>query len=112
MERIVIADDLEVTLDMERVGLYGELRHDNAARLLAWLKATGPVTQLWLDELDIADGVAATQAVNAVRHLLSIQPSLSIHGAPQVLAHNLYRTGELVEGRITLEAMREDEAYG
>jgi len=56
--------------------------------------------------------VAATQAVNAVRYLLSTQATLRIHGAPQLLAHNLYRTGLLIEGRLVLEAMREDEAYG
>jgi len=112
MERIVISEDLEATLENGRVGLHGELRHDNALLFLTWLGGIGSVTQLWLDELDIDDGIAATEAVNAIRSLLAKQPLLSIHGAPQVLAHNLYRTGLLSEGRIHLEAMREDEAYG
>jgi len=112
MEHIALAEDLEATLEGGRVALYGELQHDNAPLLLTWLAGIGPVSQLWLDEFDIVDGVAATQAVNAVRYLLTGQASLCIHGSPQVLAHNLYRTGLLGGGRIHLQAMREDEAYG
>ena len=70
------------------------------------------ISVLELAELDITDGVAAVLAVNAVRLLRSRVPSLRIVAAPQVLAHNLYRTGMLAGGGIVLEAMREDEAYG
>jgi len=112
MDRIVITEGLEAVIGDRRVLLYGELRHDNASQFYTWMIGIGAVSQLWLDEFDIVDGVAAVEAVNIVRHLLEGQTSLSIHGSPQVLAHNLYRTGLLGEGRIHLEAMREDEAYG
>lgn len=112
MEPLTLADELSATASDGCVVIAGELHHDNAQALLTWLATAGPVTRLVLDELDIADGVAATQAVNAVRFLLSVHPSLCIHGAPQSLAHNLYRTGLLETGEIRLEAMREDEAYG
>jgi len=112
MISISFGDELNATVDDGCLSLCGELHHDNAVRLLAWLNGLGLINSLLLDELDIADGVAATQAVNMVRYLLARTPSLSIHGAPQVLAHNLYRTGLLREGGITLLAMREDEPYG
>lgn len=111
MTRISLGDDLKATVEDGCLTLSGELQRDNAAKLLARLDGMGVIDRLMLDDFDIADGVAATQAVNMVRHLLASH-SLSIYGAPQVLAHNLYRTGLLREGRITLLAMREDEPYG
>jgi hypothetical protein len=112
MERHPIAADLEAELVGRHLGLRGELRRDNAHALLLWLDGCTTIERLELDEFDIADGIAATEAINAVRRLLARQPHLLIHGAPQLLAHNLYRSGLLEGGRITLEAMREDEAYG
>jgi len=112
MERHSLAADLFATVDSVCVGLHGELTRDNASALLAWLEGLGDISVLLLEDFDIADGVAATQAVNAVRRLLGAQGRLCIRGAPQVLAHNLYRTGLLLDGRIELQAMREDEAYG
>ena len=66
-----------------------------------------------LYEFDILDGVAATAAVNAVRVLLERCGKVTLIGAPQILAHNLYRVGMLADdGPIRLLDMREDEAYG
>jgi len=92
--------------------LSGELCRDNGEALLQWLQSAPPVECMELSELEIADGVAATQAVNAVRLLSARVVLLRIVGAPQVLGHNLYRTGQLAQGNIELVAMREDEAYG
>lgn len=66
--------------------------------------------RLELNGFDIAGGMAAVAAVNAVR-LLAHGRHLVLHGAPQLLAHNLYRVGELKGGNLVLEAMREDEPY-
>jgi hypothetical protein len=112
MERLSLSDDLEATVDGGCLRLSGELRHDNAALLLEWLDGIEGISELVLDEFDIADGIAATQALNVVRFLLAGQQRFYLRGAPQLLAHNLYRTGLLLDGRIVLQAMREDEAYG
>jgi hypothetical protein len=112
MERLTLAADLDVTVAEGRIGLHGELRQENAMALLQWLEAAAEIAVIEMDELDIADGVACTQAVNLIRLILMHRENLCIHGAPQVLAHNLYRTGLLAEGRIVLQSMREDEAYG
>lgn len=90
----------------------GEMSHVNGNLLENWLRAQSGISVLDLTELDIEDGVAATSAVNAVRVLCSRIALLRIVGAPQALAHTLYRTGMLEQGRIELKGMREDEAYG
>lgn len=112
MERIQLADDLELTRSDERVSLHGELRRENCTAWRNGLDALRGCRVLELGDLDIADGVACTEAVNLIRHLLAVNTHLRIVAAPQVLAHNLYRTGLLQGDRIVLEAMREDEAYG
>lgn len=90
----------------------GDLNRTNSPCLLQWLLEQPAIACLDLADMEIEDGVAATYAVNAVRVMLSRVPRLCIESAPQVLAHNLYRTGLLSGGNIELIAMREDEAYG
>lgn len=103
---------LDVTVTAEVLTLGGDLTRVNGAVLEAWLQNLPLISVLELSELDIEDGVAATHMVNAVRMLRSRVAQLQIVAAPQVLAHNLYRTGLLAQGGIELKAMREDEAYG
>lgn len=112
MERIALAPELEAGLVGDSLSLQGELTRLNGAVLEQWLATLSGIAVLELSELDIGDGVAATHALNVVRLLRSRTPLLRIVAAPQVLAHNLYRTGMLAGGGIVLEAMREDEAYG
>ncbi len=92
----------------------GELTREECARFVAEVAAVSPLPDpLWLDlrSFDIADGMAAVAALNAVRHLARGR-RLILHGAPQILAHNLYRVGDLEGGSLVLEATREDEPYG
>ena len=112
MSQFSLTTGLEVTVTAEVLSLGGDLTRANGSVLEAWLQTLPPISVLDLSELDIEDGVAATHMVNAVRMLRSRVARLQIVAAPQVLAHNLYRTGLLAQGGIELEAMREDEAYG
>lgn len=112
MKSFSLAPGLEAEITYELLILRGELSRSNAPALQEWLQDLPSIAKLELAEFDIEDGVAATYAVNAVRLLRSRVSLLQIVGAPQVLAHNLYRTGLLAEGGIELKQMREDEAYG
>ena len=65
--------------------------------------------ELELDELELCDGLAVAEAVNALRALSERAPLVVWH-APQLLAHTLYKAGLLREGRLELEAVRDEEA--
>jgi hypothetical protein len=67
--------------------------------------------RLDLSGFDISDGLAAVAAVDAMRGLARGR-RLVLLGAPQLLAHNLYRVGDLEGGSLVLEATRQDEPYG
>ncbi len=112
MEHYSFSGGLEAGFDTERLSLSGDLTGVNSRDLLRWLQTLPAIPSIDLAELDIEDGVAATEAVNAVRLLCSRVARLHIIAAPQVLAHNLYRTGMLANGTIELVDMREDEAFG
>lgn len=96
--------------------LAGELSAADGNKLEQWfhlLEVFETPQRLELAELDIVDGVAATHMLNIVRLILNRCGQATLSGAPQLLAHNLYRAGLLFDGcAITLEGMREDEAYG
>lgn len=112
MERFSLAFGLEAAVAGGLLSLSGELTRHNGAALEQWVRTLPAISVLELAEFDIEDGVAATHAVNAVRLLQSRVQLLRIEAAPQVLAHNLYRTGLLQDGGLELKDMREDEAYG
>ena len=112
MGHCVFSDGLEAEFDAELLILRGDLTGVSGHELLSWLQTLPAIPSLDLAELDIEDGVAATEAVNAVRLLCSRVTRLRIIASPQVLAHNLYRTGMLATGTIELVDMREDEAFG
>jgi len=63
---------------------------------------------LELDELELDDGSAVAEAVNALRRLLE-HGKVVLHHAPQMLAHTLYKTGMLEGERLRLEAPRVEE---
>lgn len=96
--------------------LAGDLKASDATKLEEWfqlLEIFETPQRLELGELDIIDGVAATHMLNIVRLILNRCGHATLAGAPQSLAHNLYRAGLLFEGcAIMLEGMREDEPHG
>jgi hypothetical protein len=71
------------------------------------------VVMLDFSALDIEDGVSLAVAINSLRLICSRSSKLLIRGAPQMLGHNLYRTGMLGAcGQIELVEMRLDEPAG
>ena len=66
--------------------------------------------ELDLDELELDDGSAVVEAVNALKELLQ-EADLVVRHAPQMLAHTLYKTGMLRGGRLILESPRREEAH-
>lgn len=101
-------------LDGATLSLHGELDASGIPAFAAEIAALQPLPGPLLLELggfDIADSMAAVAAVNAIRHLARGR-RLVLRAAPQLLAHNLYRVGDLEGGSLVLESMREDEPYG
>lgn len=99
-----------------RIVVAGDLHAGNAeafARRLLALTADGR-DELTIDlgGLDIEDGTGIAVAVNALRQLCAQTAKLILVGAPQMLAHNLYRIGLLDRGQIELIDMRQDEPAG
>ena len=96
-----------------RLCVEGELAGAQAAALEPALLAqeasleAGELT-LDLEGLELEDGVATALAVNAIRALLE-RRALRLVGAPQMLAHTLYKVGGLQGGRLVVESARSDE---
>jgi hypothetical protein len=65
--------------------------------------------ELDLDDLELCDATAVAEALNALRWLAG-RVRLVVRRAPQMLAHALYKAGLLRDGRIVLEAVRDEEA--
>lgn len=76
---------------------------------VAALAEEGETIQLDLHELELEDGTAVAEAVNALRALVKLAPVVLWH-APQMLAHTLYKTNMLSGGRLALELPREEES--
>jgi len=76
----------------------------------AWGAAlpAGAHPRLDLADLDVDDGVAVTFVVDAIRALRARAP-VTVRAAPQMVAHTLYKVGDLRGGDIVLVAPREDE---
>lgn len=92
----------------------GELGMEGAealAQRLAQLPPAAVTLHLW--ELDVLEGPPVAAMVSALRELAARAPALVLVGAPQLLAHNLYRVGALQGSRaVTLVEPREEEPYG
>jgi len=95
----------------------GDLREQNASdfetRVRALAVDPGGSVTLDLGGLDIEDGVALATCINSLRELRARTSSLVLRGAPQMLGHNLYRTG-MLEGpaAVVMVDMRRDEPSG
>lgn len=88
----------------------GEVTETEGAALASALAALGPgPLTLDLGELDLLDGVAVAEAINGLRGALARCGTLRLRGAPQLLAHTLYKVGMLEAGGISLEDPRADE---
>ena len=79
---------------------------DAAAFRTALTRAGRQSTELDLLDLDLDDGIAVVEAVNAVRELLAHHGVLTLHHAPQMLAHTLYKIGLLESGQLRLISPR------
>lgn len=106
--------ECECQLIGNTLSISGDLTEARIEAFTAEIAALPPLPALVLLELtdfDIADGMAAVAAVNIVRQLAHGR-RLVVRGAPQMLAHNLYRVGDLEGGSLVLDSMREDEPFG
>ena len=95
----------------------GDLREQNAcafeSRVRTLVVKDGDLVILDLHGLDIEDGVALATCINSLRELRARVNGLELRGAPQMLGHNLYRTGMLEGPRaVALLDMRLDEPSG
>ncbi len=78
------------------------------ARDVKTLSAGRDTITLDFRELELDDGSAVAETVNALRELL-VQASLVVHNAPQMLAHTLYKCGMLEGARLVLKTPRIEE---
>ena len=95
----------------------GDLREQNASdfesRVRTLVVDPGGSLILDLRGLDIEDGVALATCINSLRELRARVNVLVLRGAPQMLGHNLYRTGMLEgPGAVEMVDMRLDEPSG
>jgi hypothetical protein len=97
-----------------RVG--GNIDADSAAAFARVLAHDVPLLSrgrgrivLELGDLELDDGPAVAEAVNALRVLLQGAP-VTLRETPQLLAHVLYKAGMLRSERLQLEATRDEEA--
>jgi anti-anti-sigma regulatory factor len=108
-------------IENKRMSIEGELTEANAPEFERRLQAFGAKAMRWgsterileISRLDIEGGVALVTALTAIRLLRARSSRLILTGAPQMLGHNLYRTG-MLDGSAAIELvdMRLDEANG
>ena len=108
-------------IENKRMSIEGELTEANAQEFERRLQSFGAKAMrcgsteriLEISRLDIEDGVALVTSINALRSLRARSRRLIVSGAPQILGHNLYRTG-MLDGSAAIELvdMRLDEPNG
>ena len=110
--------DLQFSKDSEGATLIvGDLREQNASDFEQLVRTLvvepGDSVVLDLHRFDIEDGVALATCINSIRELGTRTSRILLRGAPQMLGHNLYRTGMLGgSGAVELIDMRLDEPSG
>ena len=115
-----VPDSSEVQFSSDSQGatlVVGDLSQQNAfdfeSRVRTLGVESGGSVVLDLSGLDIEDGVALATCINSLRELRARTGRLVLRGAPQMLGHNLYRTGMLDgAGAVELVDMRLDEPSG
>ena len=88
--------------------LAGDLDGDTA-RALSLPKLQASQLRLDLDGLELLDGIATVALLDQLRELRRHCDQLEVHGAPQALAHCLYRVQRLDDPGLRLIDTREDE---
>lgn len=68
--------------------------------------------ELDLDDLELDEGVEVARWIDRIRALLRAHGRVRVRACPQMLAHTLYKTGMLRDGRVELIAVRNEEPYG
>ncbi len=101
--------------DASRITVGGSVDKDCAHAFAAVLERDVPLLALGdrtvhldLDDLELDDGSAVAEAVNAIRGLLR-SCAIVVHHAPEMLAHTLYKTGMLEDDRLSLVTPRVEE---
>ena len=69
-------------------------------------------TRVDLSDLEPERGLEVAALVDQLRALARPGRPVIVRGCPQMLAHTLYKVGELARGWIRLESVREEEPYG
>lgn len=98
--------------EARRLTIAGEWRGEAIGALtrgLAALELPDAGVELALGELELEDGVAVAELVTALRALAARAGPLRLCETPQMLAHTLYKVGELDHGAIAVVTTREDE---
>lgn len=116
-EKQQLSDVRFTEYDKNSILVEGDLREQNASdfesRVRTLVVEPGGSLILDLRGLDIEDGVALATCINSLRELRARTSGLVLRGAPQMLGHNLYRTGMLEgPGAVELIDMRLDEPSG
>lgn len=92
--------------------LLGDVDADAAGRVAEAFRsepAGGGAVALEMEDAELTDGLAVTRMVDALRLLLERFNRVRLARAPQMLAHTLYKTGALRDGRLELIEPREEE---
>ena len=97
----------------EHLTVEGDCTTEDAATLFeaALREAPGPAkpVTMHLFGLDLETGAATVAWHQTVRLLRDHFGTVTLVDAPQMLAHSLYKVGDLADGRIVLESPRSDE---
>lgn len=73
---------------------------------------TAAQVDIELADLDCLDGQSISALVEIVRQHLSAGAAVTVHHAPQMLAHTFYKIGLISNPRFELIAPRQEEPYG
>lgn len=101
-----------LTAHADEAGLHvvGDSEDDTPHGILSMLRPhLSHPRPLVLGDLDVDDGVSTAAWVDVVRHLRDRWGGVTLVEAPQMLAHTLYKVGDLRDGRLELVRPREDE---
>jgi ABC-type transporter Mla MlaB component len=94
------------------IGEVGAAEASMLAEALIWELLAWSPPALDLEELELLDGIAVAEVVNAIRQVRDRAGRVEIHRAPQMLAHTLYKPGLLGDGSIVLIDPRQEEGFG
>ncbi len=97
-----------MTVEGELTAAEAERGWAEITAVAAGCEGEGPL-RLDLTHLELPDGVSVAAGITALRVLLADHGALTLIGAPQMLAHTLYKIGSLHLAGLRLEDVRADE---